>query len=198
METALAWKPRLLVVAGPNGSGKTTVALQFAAANAIEYIGTDAIAALINPANPGEASFQAARHFIDALNSSLANRKSCVVESTLSGRSFRNRLIEARDLGYDVTIVFVYLDSADACIARVTERVRKGGHHVPESDIRRRFGRSVTNFWSLYRGLADAWVVLYNGTNRIQDVSLGSHDDLIVRDGRRHSAFMSLVGKYDD
>jgi predicted ABC-type ATPase len=198
MELGLAEKPRLLIVGGPNGSGKTTVALQYASIEAIPYINADAIAAALNPASPADASIEAGRHFIHALETALAYRNSCVVESTLSGRSLRKRVIEARDFGYDVTIVFVYLDSADACVARVAERVRKGGHHVPEADIRRRFGRSVTNFWSLYRELADAWVVLYNGGNRIQDVSVGSRHELTVRDATLHTAFMSLVELFDD
>jgi predicted ABC-type ATPase len=187
-----------LIVGGPNGSGKTTVALQYASTEAIQYIGADAIAAALNPISPADARIEAGRQFIIAFDAAISNRTSCVVESTLSGRSLRKRVLQALDCGYDVTIVFVYLDSAEACVARVSERVRKGGHFVPDADIRRRFGRSVSNFWSLYRELADAWVVLYNGGNRVQDVSVGSRNELTVRDTSLHTAFMSLVELFDD
>lgn len=189
----MAEKPRLLVVGGPNGSGKTTVALKYASTDSIEYIGADALAATLNRENPGQASMEAGRQFLRLLDAAIDTKRSCVVESTLSGRGLRRTLIDASDCGYEITIVFVYLDSAEACVARVAERVRKGGHHVPETDIRRRFGRSIRNFWSYYRELADAWVVLYNGGSRVQDVSLGSRYGWIVRDSSLHLGFMSLV-----
>jgi predicted ABC-type ATPase len=194
----LAGKSRLLIVGGPNGSGKTTVAMQFAAAESIEYIGADAIAAAINPANPSGARVAAGRKFVQAIDEAITAGRSCVVESTLSGRSLGNHLRKACLHGYEVTIVFVFVDSVDVCIARIVERVRKGGHDVPVADIRRRYGRSIRNFWAFYRELADSWVVLYNGSDRIQDVSVGSRYELTVRDAALHQTFLTLVGSLDD
>jgi predicted ABC-type ATPase len=121
-----------------------------------------------------------------------------VIESTLSGRSFRNRLLHASKCGFEITIVFVFVDSADVCVARVAERVRKGGHDVPERDIRRRYHRCLANFWTIYRELADNWVVLYNGGSQIQDVSAGSHRQMTVRDENLHAAFMAWSNTNDD
>lgn len=121
-----------------------------------------------------------------------------MVESTLSGRSFRNTILSASDSGFDITIVFVFVDSADVCVARVAERVRKGGHDVPEHDIRRRYHRSLNNFWTIYRELSDTWVVLYNGGSRIQDASVGSRERVTVRDEGLHTVFMSLIEANDD
>ena len=94
--------------------------------------------------------------------------------------------------------MFVFLESADVCVARVAERVRKGGHDVPEHDIRRRFRRSINNFWTIYRKLSDNWVVLYNGGSRLQDVSVGSRDQMVIRDDGLHAAFMALTEVSDD
>lgn len=198
MGRGLAETPQLLIVGGPNGAGKTTVALQYASSEAIAYIGADAIAALIAPDDPTSARVEAARQFIRSVDDTIADKGSCVVESTLSGRLFRNRILEARNLGYEITIVFVFVDSVDVCIARVAERVRKGGHDVPEPDIRRRYVRSIKNFWLRYRELADNWVVLYNGGTRIQDVSTGSLRELTVRDTTLHKAFLKLVESLND
>ena len=198
MGRGLAETPQLLIVGGPNGAGKTTVALQYASSEAIAYIGADAIAALIAPDDPTSARVEAARQFIRSVDDTFADKGSCVVESTLSGRSFRNRILEGRNLGYEITIVFVFVDSVDACIARVAERVRKGGHDVPESDIRRRYVRSIKNFWLRYRELADNWVVLYNGGSRIQDVSTGSLRELTVRDATLHKAFLKMGESLND
>lgn len=143
-------------------------------------------------------AIEAGRQFIRSVDQSISNRQSCVVESTLSGRSFRHTIFSASDRGFDIIIVFVFVDSADVCVARVAERVRKGGHDVPEHDIRRRFDRSINNFWTIYRELSDTWVVLYNGGSRIQDVSVGSRERVTVRDECLHTAFRSLIEANDD
>lgn len=57
--------------------------------------------------------------------------------------------------GYHIILMFVYLATADENVARVRDRVRKGGHHVPEADIRRRYLRSKSNFWHAYKSVAD-------------------------------------------
>ena len=198
MESPLIEKPKLLIVGGPNGSGKTTIAKQYAAAEDVPYIGADEIAASLQPASPDLARIEAGRQFIRSVVQSISNRQSCVVESTLAGRSIRNNILNASDRGFEITIVFVFVDSADVCVARVAERVRKGGHDVPEQDIRRRFRRSISNFWTIYRELSDNWVVLYNGGSRIQDVSVGSHQQVTVRDEGLHTAFMTLTESSDD
>lgn len=194
----MADKPQLLIVGGPNGSGKTTVAMKYATAQAIPYIGADAIAASLNPEDPASIRIEAGRRFIRSVDDFITNVQSCVIETTLSGRSFRNSMLKASQLGFEITIAFVFVDSADVCVARVSERVRKGGHDVPEHDIRRRYQRSINNFWTIYRELADNWVVMYNGGDRIQDVSIGSRQQTTVRDTALHTVFLALVESNDD
>ncbi len=186
-------KPRLLIVGGPNGSGKTTVAKRYASREGVPYIGADEIAASLDSVAPESVRVEAGKQFLRSLAHSIANRQSCVVESTLSGRSFRNSILKASDCGFKITIVFLFVDSADVCVSRVAERAKKGGHDVPEPDIRRRYHRSINNFWMIYRELADNWVVMYNGGSRLQDVSAGSHEQVKIRDEGLHSAFISLT-----
>lgn len=191
-------KPHLLIVGGPNGCGKTTVAMQYATAADIPYIGADAIAASLSPDDPASARVEAGRRFIGSVAEAIASNESCVVESTLSGRSFRKHMLVASREGFEITVVFVFVDSFDVCVARVTERVRKGGHDVPEADIRRRYNRSIRNFWTVYRDIADSWVVLYNGGSQIQDVSVGSRGEVTVRDATLHARFVALVDSFND
>ena len=89
----------------------------------------------------------------------------------------------------------MFVDSVDVCIARVAERVRKGGHDVPEADIRRRYGRSIGNFWTDYRDSADSWAVLYNGGSQIQDVAVGSRQNVTVRDATLHANFLDMLNR---
>ena len=107
----------------------------------------------------------------------------------------QNFIASARDAGFSVDIAFLFVESADACVARVAERVRKGGHDVPESDVRRRFTRSLRNFWRIYRELADNWVLIYNGMTTMQDVAAGSRDQTAVRNPRLYSFYSDLVGE---
>ncbi len=172
--------------------------MHYAAAEGIPYIGADEIAASFDPMTLDAVRVEAGRQFIKAIDHAIVNGQSCVVESTLSGRSFRNHILKAAERGFEITIAFVYVDSSDVCVARVAERVRKGGHNVPEDDIRRRYRRSIVNFWTIYRELADNWVVLYNGGSRIQDVAMGSRQQTTIRDETLQAAFMGLIESSDD
>ena len=191
----MANSPRLLVVGGPNGSGKTTLALEYAEEFDLPYVGADAIAATLNLTNPAAAQIPAARQFIRALEEHIVQKKSFVCESTLSGLTMQKFVASARDAGYTISVAFLFVDSADVCVARVAERVRTGGHNIPEADIRRRFGRSIRNFWTIYRDLADNWVLLYNGMTTLQDIAVGSGNQTAIRDSDQFAVFMELVGE---
>ncbi len=191
----MANSPRLLVVGGPNGSGKTTLALEYAEEFDLPYVGADAIAATLNLTNPAAAQIPAACQFIRALEEHIVQKKSFVCESTLSGLTMQKFVASARDAGYTISVAFLFVDSADVCVARVAERVRTGGHNIPEADIRRRFGRSIRNFWTIYRDLADNWVLLYNGMTTLQDIAVGSGNQTAIRDSDQFAVFMELVGE---
>lgn len=187
--------PQLLIVGGPNGSGKTTLALEYANELALPYIGADAIAAKLNSTNPAAARIDAARAFIRAVEDHISQKKSFVCESTLSELTMQRFVAWARDAGYTISIAFLFVDSADVCVARVEERVRAGGHAVTETDIRRRFQRSIRNFWTIYRESDDDWVVLYNGMTTLQDIAVGAGTQTAVRNSELFGAFLKLVGE---
>jgi len=117
----------MLVVGGPNGSGKTTLALEYASETNFPYLGADAFAASIDPDHPERAQVAAGRAFIQGINDNIADRHSFVAESTLSGLTMRNYVASAHSNGFIVSVAFLFVDAADVCVARVAERVRKGG-----------------------------------------------------------------------
>lgn len=186
------------MVGGPNGSGKTTLALEYASETGFQYLGADAIATEIDPERPSRAQVAAGRQFIKSVDELIGKGVSVVIESTLSGLTMRNVIAGAQSKNYVVSVAFLFVDTADTCVARVDERVRKGGHFVPESDIRRRFPRAIVNFWRIYREMADNWVLLYNGETTIQDVAGGSRDQLTIREPTTYATFLKLVENYDD
>lgn len=187
-------KPEMLIVGGPNGAGKSTLALKYADTFKVEYIGADKIAHEICPEDPFSVRFRAGAQFINQINSLIDSTVSFVVETTLAGKTFDQFIERASEQGYQITIVFVFLDSDELCVRRVAGRVAKGGHLVPESDIRRRFTRSISNFWNIYRNLADNWVIAYNGGHRLQDVAIGSKSYMTVRDEPLLKLFLILGG----
>lgn len=174
--------PRLVVVGGPNGSGKTTFARKYAEIEGLAYLGADDIAVRLSPEDPQEARVRAGRVFAQELSRALDAGASLVVESTLSGGSFTRYLSRARKNGYAVKLVFVFLSSPELCLERIAARVARGEHNVPEADVRRRYGRSLRRFWRDYRGLADDWLLLDNSGGAIVQVASGSGGGTTIHD----------------
>jgi predicted ABC-type ATPase len=111
----------------------------------LEFINTDQKAAALAGKIPGSAEIAAARATVDAASSMIGQRKSFAIETTLSGNFQLRMMADARVVGYTVDLTFLCLDDPDMNVLRVATRVAKGGHNVPEVDIRRRYERSLGN-----------------------------------------------------
>ncbi|TMQ02746.1 MAG: hypothetical protein E6J90_49710 [Deltaproteobacteria bacterium] len=92
----------------------------------------------------------------------VARGESFAFETTLAGRNFARAIERWQAASYHVSLIFLSLPSADLAVERVAERVRQGGHAVPEEDIRRRFDRGREHFETLYKPLVDAWMLYDN------------------------------------
>jgi len=103
---------------------------------------------------------RAARLLLSRWRELVAARQDFAFESTLSGRTYATMLRHARREGYSVRLCYLWLPDAKLSLRRVRQRVRKGGHDVPEADVRRRFLPSLRNFFSLYLPLADEALLL--------------------------------------
>ncbi len=185
--------PQLVIVGGPNGAGKTTFAVEYAAEMGLDYLGDDSIADEMSPGNPGSVRIAAARTYIDRLQNALAQRQSLVIESTLAGRMLHRHLQSARQNGYWITVIFVFLATETACLARIQERVARGGHNVPEEDVKRRFPRTFRQFWTDYRMLADDWAIFSNGGEAFELVTSGSGEESEVNDESLFEDFVKIV-----
>ncbi|MFZ5831324.1 MAG: zeta toxin family protein [Planctomycetota bacterium] len=157
--------PRALILAGPNGSGKTTFAREFlpAEGRCPTFINADLIAAGLSPFEPEKANVTAMRLMVERIRECVEHGREFALESTLAGRTYANLIRQWRHVGYDVKIVFLRLDSPEIAVARVQHRVRMGGHNVPEVLIRRRFEQGWSNFQNIYKTLVDSWQV-YDAT----------------------------------
>lgn len=157
-------RPQVIVLAGPNGAGKTTSAplLLRDTFSVLEYVNADPIAHGLSAFDPSAVAIQAGRVMLDRLHE-LANRqRTFAFETTLATRFYANWIDGLRNNGYRLQLMFLWLRSPDLAVLRVRERVRAGGHDVPEIVIRRRYVAGLRNFWLLYQPLADAWAVYDN------------------------------------
>jgi predicted ABC-type ATPase len=155
---------RIIVIAGPNGAGKTTFARAFLPQEAklTRFINADLIAAGLAPFAPETAALRAGRLMLDEMTGCVRRGESFAFETTLSGRSYIGKFRDWQRQGYHITLIFLRLSDADTAIARVAERVRQGGHHVPDDVIRRRFAAGMRNLDGVYKGVADSWLVYDN------------------------------------
>ncbi|MBI4925888.1 MAG: AAA family ATPase [Bdellovibrio sp.] len=150
------------IVAGPNGSGKTTFAESFLQNRSSIFINSDTIASGISPMAIEKAAIHAGRIMIEAIRGSLEKKESFSFESTLSGKTWIRMLEEARMKKYKITIYFIFLKNVSENLKRIKARVISGGHFVPKAIVLRRFPRSFYNFWNFYRNLCDHWFIFDN------------------------------------
>ena len=186
-------QPELIIIGGANGSGKTTFAREIVAQTGIEYLGADEIAAELNPAAPETVAIEAARIFSRRFGEYLNSGESVLVESTLSGLSLKKFLRAAKENGFRIRVWFVYLDSAEMCVRRVAARVAKGGHHIPDKDVRRRFVRSNANFWNVYKNSADKWHLVFNAGDSFEQIAAGDGKGVIILDEARYEQWLKMV-----
>jgi len=183
---------RFYILAGANGSGKSTVSRVLLPSEGIVYVNPDDIAKELNPQNPPAAKVEAGREALRRIDDLLLKGESFAIESTLSGVGYVGIIRRAKDLGYEVTIAYVYVDSPEFCLERIRIRVQNGGHDVPAEDVVRRFARSKQNFVSVYAPLVDHWMLYYNGANDFLLVAHGNGSrDVILKE--RFDLFMEDV-----
>ena len=159
----------------------------------LRYLAADLIADELRLGKRGEGAFHAGRMFARRARQALARSEPLLVESPLSGLAMRRFIRRARASGYRVSVGLVYVGSAEVCIRRIRARAEAGGHSVPDADVRRRFRRSLVNFWELYRFDADAWHLTHNGGREAVSVAFGEGSRGVVTESTYFERFLGLL-----
>lgn len=157
-------EPTIYVIGGCNGAGKTTFAREFLPkeVKCLRFLNADEIARGLSPFDPGAAAVRAARLLLTEFRLCVKRHETFALESTLSGRTYVRLFRLAKATGYRLELHYLWLATPDQAIARVRERVRKGGHAVAVVDIRRRYHRSLDHLVEDYLPLADDWALWDN------------------------------------
>ncbi len=150
--------PTLCIIGGCNGAGKTTLAKELLPRlGIIRFLNADEIARGLSPVDPSLSAFKAGRLLLEEARALMKTKSSFAIESTLSGKTYVAMIRNAKALGYRLILHYIVIGSGTQAVNRVALRVRLGGHHVPEEDVRRRFERSRKHFLEDYLPLADEW-----------------------------------------
>jgi len=179
-----------VILGGPNGAGKTSWALRYLdpTLGIREFVNADEIARGLSPLNAEGAAFAAGRLLIERIHTLADAGESFAFETTCAGKGHLRLLERCRAAGYRITLIFLWLPSVDAAIARVARRVREGGHFVPDAIVARRFAGGLRNMRHLYLLAADIALIYDNSDG--SDVLIAERrpgSELIVHDKARWS-----------
>lgn len=177
----------LYIISGCNGAGKTTASYTVLPEilECREFVNADEIARGLSPFNPESVAIEAGRLMLGRIDHLLGIGASFAIETTLATRSYIRLVERAQSRGYTVHLLFFWLESPELAIERVAQRVKEGGHTIPEPTIRRRYDLGLSNLVNLFMPKVDEWY-LFDNTDlrsvRIAQRLEGQSVEIIVPD----------------
>ncbi|HMQ97736.1 MAG TPA: zeta toxin family protein [Ignavibacteria bacterium] len=167
--------PTIYVIAGCNGAGKSTAANvilpQFL--NCKEFVNADSIAAGLSPFQPETVSFQAGRIMLSRIKELISEGSTFAFETTLTTKSYLNIIKEAKAKRYKIVLLYFWLNSVELALARIADRVKKGGHNIPKDVVIRRYERSLHNLLNMFMPICDKWYIEDNSSEIYSEIAKG-------------------------
>lgn len=169
------YNKKLYIISGCNGAGKTTASFTILPEilDCKEFVNADEIAKGLSPFQPEKVSLEAGRIMLNRINELLSENENFAFETTLSTKSYKNKIVEAKEKGYIVTLLFFWLQSIELAKERVKIRVSEGGHNIPPEVIERRYIKGIKNLFDIYLPIIDGALIFDN--------SKGQHDLLATQ-----------------
>ena len=165
----------LYIIAGCNGAGKTTASYTVLPEilDCREYVNADEIAKGLSPFNPESVAIEAGRLMLERIDYLMTAGVSFSIETTLATKSYVNLVRRAHKQGYNVKLLFFWLESPEMAKLRVAERVAKGGHNIPEDVIERRYYAGIRNLFNLFMNEVDYWAIFMNTKKPMTSIAVG-------------------------
>ena len=191
--------PRLFIISGCNGSGKTTAsyAVLPELLGCSEFVNSDEFAKSLSPFSPEKASVAASRFMLMKMRHLLDRKDDFAIETTLATRSLLKVIKDAQGQGYYVTIMYLWLNSPDLAVSRVKARVVSGGHNIKEETVRRRYIVGLHYLFRDFMPICDRWILCDNSEDKLKIVAESSEAGITVRDPETFGKIKSMNSEYE-
>ena len=174
---------QLYIIAGCNGAGKTTASFTILpeVLDCKEFINADEIAKGLSPFQPENVAMQAGRIMLARMDELLQKGETFAFETTLATKSYKQKIEWAQANGYEVTLLFFWLDSPNMAKKRVAQRVAEGGHSIPSQTIERRYHNGIVNLFAIYIDMVDICYIFDNSEGRKELIAQKErHKDIVI------------------
>ena len=174
---------KLYIIAGCNGAGKTTASFTILPEilGCKEFINADEIAKGLSPFQPESVAMQAGRIMLARMDELLQKGETFAFETTLATKSYKQKIEWAQANGYEVTLLFFWLDSPNIAKERVAQRVAEGGHNIPLETIERRYYNGIANLFTIYINMVDICYIFDNSEGRKELIAQKErHKDIVI------------------
>lgn len=187
--------PRLYILSGPNGSGKTTASYSILPEllDCSEFVNSDEFAKHLSPFAPEGAYITASRLMLQKVQYLFDRREDFSIETTLATRALIKLTRKAQALGYYVTVIYLWLESPDMAVERVAARVKAGGHDIPEETIRRRYRMGIYYLFHNYMQTCDKWILADNSRPPFAIIAEGTKKGFAIRDMEKYKKVKDVI-----
>lgn len=190
--------PNLYIIAGCNGSGKTTASFTILPEilKCREFVNADEIARGLSPFQPEKVAIQAGKLMLRRIAELMHEKVDFAIETTLSTKTYLHTIKNARENGYEISLIFLWLENVQLAIDRVAFRVQKGGHNIPNDVVRRRYERGLFNFFNYFKFEVDNWSLFDNSQIPLKIIAEGGKNDVQI--SYLGEIWRTLVQKYNN
>lgn len=187
---------QLYIISGCNGAGKTTASFTILPdiLNCKEFINADEIAKGLSPFQPETVSLEAGRIMLTRIDELIRQGKTFAFETTLATKSYKSKIIKAKEAGYTITLLYFWLQNVELAKERVKTRVEEGGHHIDEKTIERRYFAGIKNLFDIYLNVVDELLIFDNTLDSPILIGEKVKDDNLINilDNQRFEQFKFL------
>lgn len=179
--------PNVLIFAGANGTGKTTLANNTIIAS-MPFINADDI-----KKKDKLSDIDAGKKALFEIDSCISKHINFSFETTMSGLGLLKRFNRLQKEKYSISVFYLFAYPIKLLSERIKERIKKGGHEVAEIDIVRRYYRSVKHFWETYKKYSEQWIIIHNNEFQYKHIAIGTQNTFQIIDDTEFNRFMEVL-----